>query len=162
MIHFKLVRTSFFVLFIFTVDSFTNKAQFDTGFSERLTMLCWLYWFHSTQVWVTVFITWSLLLCLSLQIVWYIAWYEHLWVFDLKHSSVHLGRMLAVKHTQLLANHTGGHLLPSLQATTSIQTERSDEGGQNRTENSLLHLNDYVFWCKNIDNIIIGPQRMVQ
>ncbi len=45
----------------------------------------------ATQVWVTVFITWSLLLCLFLQIVWYVL--SYLCVFDLNHSSVHLWRM---------------------------------------------------------------------
>ncbi len=44
-----------------------------------------------------------------------------------------------LKHTRLLANHSS--LLPSLQPATPIQTERSDERGQNRTENSLLPLN---------------------
>ncbi len=37
---------------------------------------------------------------------------------------------------------------------TPIQTERSDEGVQNRTQNNLLLLNCYVFWCTNLDNII--------
>ncbi len=46
-------------------------------------------------------------------------------------------------------------LILSLQSSTPIQTERSDEGVKNRTENSLLLLN-YVF-C-----IISGAQRTVQ
>ncbi len=39
--------------------------------------------------------------------------------------------MKNVKHTQLLglASHSSGHLLPSLQSATPIQTECSDEGG---------------------------------
>ncbi len=56
--------------------------------------------------------------------------------------------MRNVKHTQLLANHSSGRLLPSLQSSTPIQTEPSDGGGgggQNRTENSLLLQNDDVF-----------------
>ncbi len=32
------------------------------------------------------------------------------------------------EHTQLLANHSSGHLLSSLQSAIPIQTERSDEG----------------------------------
>ncbi len=113
----------------------------------------------ATQVWVTVFSTWSLLLCLLLQIVWY----EYLGVFKSKsqqHSSVKdIGCQTYT--TTVLANHSSGRLLPSLQSTTPIQTKHSDEGGQNRTENSLLLLN-YVFWFKNLDNIICGPQRTVQ
>ncbi len=35
-------------------------------------------------------------------------------------------------------------------------------GVRNRTENSLLLLNYDVFRCKNIDNILRGPQRTVQ
>ncbi len=53
---------------------------------------------------------------------------EYLCVLNLNHSSVHLWRMYAVKHTQLLANHSNGRLLLSLQSTKPIQTERSDEG----------------------------------
>ncbi len=53
--------------------------------------------------------------------------------------------MYTVTHTQLLANHSSGRLLPSLQSSTPIQTERSDEGVKNRTENSLLLLNYDVF-----------------
>ncbi len=56
---------------------------------------------------------------------------EYLCVFNLNHSSVHLCRMYAVKHTLLLANHSSGRLLQSLQSVTP-QTERSDEGGQNQ------------------------------
>ncbi len=37
--------------------------------------------------------------------------------------------MRNVKHTQLLANHRSGRLLPSLQSSTPIQTEPSDGGG---------------------------------
>ncbi len=46
-------------------------------------------------------------------------------------------------------------LILSLQSSTPIQTERSDEGVKNMTENSLLLLN-YVF-C-----IISGPQRTIK
>uniref|UniRef100_A0A673J5E0 Double C2-like domains, beta n=1 Tax=Sinocyclocheilus rhinocerous TaxID=307959 RepID=A0A673J5E0_9TELE len=37
-------------------------------------------------------------------------------------------------HTQLLANHSSGHLLPSLQSATPILTERSDEGVKDQTQ----------------------------
>ncbi len=70
--------------------------------------------------------------------------------------------MYAVKHTQLLVNHSSGRLLPSLQSATPIQTERSDEGVKNRTENSLLLLHYDVFLCKNLDDIISGSKRTVQ
>ncbi len=40
----------------------------------------------------------------------------------------------------------GASLLPSLQSATPIQTERSDEGVKNRTENSLLLLNFLFFF----------------
>ncbi len=53
--------------------------------------------------------------------------------------------MQAVKHIQLLANHSSGCLLLSLQSSTPLQTERSDEGVKNRTENSLLLQNYDVF-----------------
>ncbi len=58
--------------------------------------------------------------------------------------------MRNVKHTQLLANHSSGRLLPSLQSSTPIQTDPSDWGGrgfggQNRTENGLLLQNVDVF-----------------
>ncbi len=46
--------------------------------------------------------------------------------------------MYAVKHTELVANHSSGRLLLSLQSATPIQTERSDEGVKNSTENSLF------------------------
>ncbi len=75
----------------------------------------------ATQVGVTVFIMWSLLLrvyrlfdmnvmsCLRIT-------------HDLNHSSVHLG-MYNVKYIELLANHR--HLLPSLRSAMPIQIERS-------------------------------------
>ncbi len=50
-----------------------------------------------------------------------------------------------------LANHSSGCLLQSQQFATPIQTERSDEGGQNRTENSLLLLNYELFVLDRID-----------
>ncbi len=79
--------------------------------------------------------------------VWYYRSFKMYWVFyifNLNHSIVHLWRMSAVKHAQLLANQSIGCSLRSLQSSTLIQTERSDEGGQNRTENNLL-LNYVVF-----------------
>ncbi len=60
------------------------------------------------------------------------------------YSSIHLWGIYAV--TQLLANHSTGHLLQSRQSMPT-QTGHFDEGGQNRTENSLLLLN-YVFYVK--------------
>ncbi len=68
---------------------------------------------------------------------------EYLCVFNLNHCRVCEGCILS--HTQLLANHSSGRLLPSLQSSTPIQTERFDEGVKNRTENSLLLLNYDVF-----------------
>ncbi len=49
-------------------------------------------------------------------------------------------------------------------STTPIQTERSDEGGKTgqKIHNQLLLLINCVFCCKNLDNIISGPQRTVQ
>ncbi len=82
--------------------------------------------------------------------------------FKLNHSSVHLWRMLAVNHTQLLANHSSGRLLHNLQSATAIKTEHTDEGIKNRTENSLLLLNYDVFGCKNLDQFISGPQSTEQ
>ncbi len=63
--------------------------------------------------------------------------------------------------TYTTVNYSSGHLLKSLQSATPIQTECSDEGGQNRTEDGILLLN-YAFDVKNLDNIISGPQRTVQ
>ncbi len=57
-----------------------------------------------------------------------------------------------------LAKHTSGHFhhtSPSLQSTTPFQTERSDEGGQNRTENSLLLLNYWGFFLRK--NLVKVP-----
>ncbi len=62
----------------------------------------------------------------------------------------------------MLANHSSGRLLPSLQSATSIQTESSDDGCQNRTEHGLLLLDYDVFGCKKLDDIISVPQRTVQ
>ncbi len=57
----------------FNTYSFTNKAQFDKGFSkdfQKDTKILDYIWCCATQVWVTGFITWSVLLCLFLQIVY--------------------------------------------------------------------------------------------
>ncbi len=52
-----------------------------------------------------------------------------------------------MKHTQPIAHHSSGRLL--VQSAKAIQTERFNMGGgggcQNRTENNILLLNDYVF-----------------
>ncbi len=49
--------------------------------------------------------------------------------------------MYVVKHTQLLASHSSGRLLPSLQSATPIQTEHSDEEGY-KQDRKLPILND--------------------
>ncbi len=69
---------------------------------------------------VTAFNMCSLLLRLLQQII------NIYWVFN--HSSFHIWGMYAVKHTQVLANHSRGYLHQSLQSAMPIQTERSDEG----------------------------------
>ncbi len=82
-------------------------------------------------------------------------------IFDLMSlHSTHQCRTYAVKHTQLLANHSSGCLLPCLQSSsTPIQTERSDEGV--KTGQKIAYFLLTVFLCKNIDNIISWPQRTV-
>ncbi len=59
----------------------SKQGTLRRGFSKILKLkddAAWRYWIrqlcHATQVWVTVFITWSLLICLLLQIV------ERYWV----------------------------------------------------------------------------------
>ncbi len=69
--------------------------------------------------------------------------------------------MYTGKHTQLLANHSSGRLLLSLQSSTPVQTKRSDEGGQ-KQDRKLPITSKLCFLCKNLDNIISGPQRTVQ
>ncbi len=101
----------------------------------------------ATQVRATVFIPW-LLLNRSFDI--------SICVFTLNHNSMHLWRLKTVKHTQVLANHSSGRLLSSLQSITPKQSILM--GGENIY---LLLLNIY-FLCKNLDNIIRGPQRTVQ
>ncbi len=97
---------------------------------------------------------------MSRQIAWYVL--SYLCVSDLSQSSVHLWGMYYQTHTTL-ANYSSWRLHPSLQCTMPIQTKRSDECVKNRKlENRILLLNYDVFWCKNIDNIISGPQRTVQ
>ncbi len=63
-------------------------------------------------------------------------------------------------YTQLLANYSSGCLLLSIQSSVTIQTERSDEGGQKQDRKYPI-LNYHVFLCKNLDNIS-RPQRTVQ
>ncbi len=108
-----------------------NKAQFDAGFLERLklkddavsTILDLTVMSQHTSV--SNYFYYIITIALSAK---QIVWYKYLCVFNLNHSSVHLWGMYAVKHTQLLANHSSGCLLQSLQSSTPIQTERSDEG----------------------------------
>ncbi len=67
------VRKLSFVHFIFTADSFTNKAQFDVGFSERLKLkddvvstILDLMWHHTS---VNNYFYYVISIALSLQIV---------------------------------------------------------------------------------------------
>ncbi len=70
------------------------------------------------------------LLCGHYCFVCFYRLFNMYWVFMRPKSQQHPSmRNVAVKHTQLLANHSSGRLLPSLQFTTPSQTERSDEGG---------------------------------
>ncbi len=73
--------------------------------------------------WVTVFITWSLLLFILLQIVWYVL--SCFSIFYLNHSSVHLWGMNVCCQTYTTIR------LPSLQSAMPIQTKRSDERVKN-------------------------------
>ncbi len=106
----------------FIVDTFTNKAQSDAEFSERLklkddavpTILDPTVMSHHTSL--TVFIMWSLLLYYRSFICT-----EYVCFFDLNQSSVHLWGMLSVKHTNLLA-----YMSTSLQSANPIQTESCD------------------------------------
>ncbi len=63
--------------------------------------------------------------------------------------------MRNVKHTQLLANHSSGRLLPSLQSSTPIQTEPSDGGGGVKTGQKIAYYFKMMMFLykKNIDNI---------
>ncbi len=69
-------------------------------------------------------------------------------MYTVKHSTEQEEEEFSVNKNQLLANHSSGCLLLSLQSSTSIQTKHSDERGQIRKENSLLLLNDDVFDVK--------------
>ncbi len=82
---------------------------------------------------------------------------EYLCVFDLNHSGVNLWRMYAVKHSQQWAFTSESTILHTC-------SNRAFWWGELNTgqKNSLLLLNYDVFWCKNLDNIISGPQRTVQ
>ncbi len=104
-----------------TMDLFTNKAQFDTGFSERLKL-------KDDAVLVILDPTvmsqhtsmsncFYYMVTIALSVITYLLiGTEYLCIFNLNHSSVYLWRMQAVKHRQLLANHSSGRLLPSLQS----------------------------------------------
>ncbi len=95
------------------VDLF--KAQFDAADNEKDDAVSTILdpTVMSEHTSVTVFITWSLWI--------YLLNTECLCIFNLNHISVHLWRMQAVKHTQLLANHSC--LLLSLRSTSPVQTE---------------------------------------
>ncbi len=97
------------------------------------------------------------------QIVWYVLSIYAFWPKSHQRPSV------KDVDCQTYTSHSSGRLLSSLQSAMPVQTENSDEGGgggggvKNRAENSLLLQNYYVcFLCKNLDNIIRGPQRTVQ
>ncbi len=132
---------------------FTNKAQFDAGFSERLklkdnavpTILDPTVMLHHTSV-SNCFITWF---TNALSVITDCLMYWVFMCFNLNHSSVHLW-----KTAKLLANHSSGCLLLSLQSTKPIQTERSDEGV--KTGQKIA----YPKLC--LDNIISGHRRTVK
>ncbi len=131
----------------FTTDSFTNKTQFNTGFSKRLkkdvavpTILDPTIMSQHTSV-----SNWSLLLCLLNRS------FNKYWVF------------MSINEECMLSNttpHSSGCMLPGPQSATPTQTVFWWGGVKNRTENSLLLLNYDVFRCKN--NIISGPRRTLQ
>ncbi len=114
----------------FTVDSFT-KAQFDAGFSERLklkdhavlTILDQTVMFNNVPVFT------DRLICT-----------EYLCVFNLNHSSSPSMRNVGCQTYTTIRQ---SQQWAGLQSATPIQTERSDEGVKNRTENSL-----YLFMYK--------------
>ncbi len=93
---------------------------------------------------LSIFMTWSLLLFLFLQIVWYS--FSYLWVFDLNYSSVHLWKMQTVKHTTISQ---------SLQWAFTLESKIRHAYSNGafwwrgfKTENCLLLLHYDVFWCK--------------
>ncbi len=114
------VRTSFYRGFVYKQGRLRHRI-FKNIETKRWWCANYIGSDSNGTTWVTVFITWSLLLCLFLQIAWYVL--SYLCVFWPKHhSSIHLWGMYAVKHTQRLANHISGRLLLSLQSATPIQT----------------------------------------
>ncbi len=124
----------------FTVDFFINKVQFNVGFSERLKL-------KDDAVPTILDLTgmsqsncfyWSLLLCLFLQIVWYVL--SYLCIFDLNHCSIHLWGMNVGCQTYTTISQSQQWAFTS--SATLIQTERSDEGVKNRTEKAYSKL-----WC---------------
>ncbi len=137
----------------FTVNSFTNKTQFDAGFSERLKLKDDADYIDPTVMsqHTSVNNCFYDMVTIALSVK-QIVWYEYLCGFNLNHSSVHLWQSVTtISQSQQWA-------------FTSESTIRHAYsfwwGVKNRTENSLLLLN-YVFWCKKY-NIIRRPQRTVQ
>ncbi len=93
------VRIWSFCSLHFTTDSFTNKAQFDAGFSKRLklkdnavpTILDLTVMPHHTSVSYINCFYYVVTIALSVkQIIWYVL--SYLWIFYLNYSSVHLWR----------------------------------------------------------------------
>ncbi len=106
----------------------------------------------NTQVWVTVFIMWSLLLCLYYRLFDMYWVFMHFWPKSQQRPSM---KDVAVKHTTIVSqSQQWAFTSESTIRHVPIQTDRSDGGGggwgggvKNRAENSLLLLNYNVFWC---------------
>ncbi len=116
----------------FTADSFTNKAWFNMGFSERLklkdddVMIILDPMTHHTSA--SNCFHYVVIIALSVITDRFICT-EYLCVFDLNLSSVHLWGMYNVKYTSVSQSYSSGRLLRSLQSATPIQTERFRWGG---------------------------------
>ncbi len=101
------------------------------------------------------FITWSLLCCLILQIVWF-DWIElfiHFWPKSLQRPSMrNVGGQ-----TYTTVSQSQQWAFTSESTILHIYSNRVFllRGVKNRTENRLLLINYDAFWCKNLDNI--GP-----
>ncbi len=119
------VKNRSFVHLIFPRIRLQNKAQFDVGFSERLklkqdavpTILDSTTTSHHRSV-SNCFVT----SYRSLEL------FMRFWPKSQQRPSMR-------NVTKVLANHSSGRLLPSLQSATYIQTECSDEGGQKQDQN---------------------------
>ncbi len=126
----------------FTVDSCTNTSTIRRGIFKKIETKrrrCADYIGSDSNVTTQVWVTFQFVITIALSVITdHLICTECLCLFYLNHISSHLWGMYAVKHTELVANHSSGRLLLSLQSATPIQTERSDEGVKNRTENSLF------------------------